>query len=80
MKKIYCQPTDCDNCSYPDCIGEFKVKKKPGRKKLPVEVVRQHRLQYNCRYREEHREEIRRKNRERERERYRRKKNEKEDT
>ena len=63
MTKIYCQPTDCENCSYDDCIGTFK--KKPGRKPLSPEVKHQHRLEQNRRYQEEHREEIRRKNRER---------------
>ena len=60
---IYCQPTDCDTCPYPDCIGT--IRKKPGRKSLPKEVVHQHRLEYNRRYREEHREELRKKGRER---------------
>ena len=64
MMKIYCQPNDCDSCPYPDCIGEIKIKKKPGRKKLPDAIVRQHRLEYNRKYREEHKEQIRKQNRE----------------
>lgn len=60
---IYCQPTDCDNCPYEDCIGT--IKKKPGRKPLPKEILHQHRLEQNRRYQAEHREEIRQKNRER---------------
>lgn len=74
MKKIICQPTDCDNCPYPDCIGT--IRKKRGRKPLPPEVLHQHRLEQNRRYQEAHREEINRKNRER----YHRKKHEKENT
>jgi len=68
MQKIYCQPTDCANCPYDDCIGT--IKQKPGRKSLPPDVLHQHRLEQNRRYQEAHREEIRRKNRERYRERY----------
>lgn len=64
MMRIYCQPNDCDNCPYEDCIGEIKIKKKPGRKKLPDAIVHQHRLEYNRKYREEHREQIRKQNRE----------------
>lgn len=71
---IYCQPTDCDTCPYDDCIGT--IKKKPGRKKLPPEVLHQNRLEQNRRYQDAHREEIRRKNRER----YYRKKYEKENS
>lgn len=63
MEKIYCQPTDCDICQYEDCIGI--IRKKPGRKKLPPDVLHQHRLEQNRRYQEKNREEIRRKNRER---------------
>jgi len=77
MMRIYCQPGDCDNCKYEDCIGEIKIKRKPGRKKLPDAIVHQHRLEYNRKYREEHREQIREKNRERERKRYYKKKHEK---
>lgn len=62
-KKIYCTPDMCDTCPYDDCIGE--IRKKPGRKALPAEVIKQHRKEYNRRYREEHREELRRKSRER---------------
>jgi hypothetical protein len=63
MTKIYCQPTDCESCPYEDCIGT--IRQKPGRKKLPPDVLHQHRLEQNRRYQEAHREEIRRKNRER---------------
>ena len=63
MEKIYCRPEDCDNCKYEDCIGT--IRKKPGRKPLPKEVLHQHRLEQNRRYQEKNREEIRRKNRER---------------
>lgn len=63
MEKIYCQPDDCENCPYDDCIGT--IKKKPGRKKLPPEELHQHRLEYNRWYNRQHREERNRKNRER---------------
>ena len=62
-KKIYCQPTDCEHCPYPDCIGI--VRQKPGRKKMDPDIVHQHRLSYNRRYNAAHREEINQKNRER---------------
>lgn len=54
-----CLHDDCFSCPYPDCISKDEPKKKkPGRKKLPPEVVHQHRIEYQRRYNEEHREEI----------------------
>lgn len=74
MEKIYCQPSDCENCPYDECIGTLKGK--PGRKRLPPDVLHENRLAQNRRYQNEHREEIRQKNRER----YYKRKDEKEKT
>lgn len=41
MTKIYCQPTDCDNCKYSDCVGT--IRQKPGRKPLSEEERRKRR-------------------------------------
>lgn len=41
MMKIYCQPEDCDNCKYDDCIGT--IRQKPGRKRLSDEERRRRR-------------------------------------
>ena len=54
MKKIKCSPEDCDNCPYSDCIGE--IKKRPGRKALPPEVLKEHRRAYDRQYYLEHKE------------------------
>ena len=54
---IICQPEDCDNCKYDDCIGT--IKNKPGRKKLPVEEKRRRKNERSKVYRETHKEEIR---------------------
>ncbi len=52
---IYCQPSDCDNCPYTDCIGT--IRKKPGRKKLPPDVLLEHRRTYSRNWYYEHRDE-----------------------
>ncbi len=54
---IYCQPGDCDNCKYDDCIGT--IKGKPGRKKLPAEEKRRRKNERARIYRATHKEEIR---------------------
>lgn len=60
--KIYCQPEDCDNCKYDDCVGI--IKQKPGRKKMDPAVRRQHKLESARKYNAEHRERINQMNRE----------------
>ena len=49
-----CQHDNCFTCPYPDCIsGDGPVKKKkgkPGRKKLPPEVLKQNRQRYSHDY------------------------------
>ena len=58
-----CEHDDCFTCPYKDCINKAepkieKVKKKPGRKKMNPEVVKQHRLEYQRKYNKEHKEKI----------------------
>ena len=66
---IQCQPGDCDNCKYADCIGI--IKQKPGRKKLPDEERRRRRNERSKKYYQAHQAELQ----EYGREYYRRKKN-----
>ena len=40
-EKIYCQPGDCENCTYDDCIGT--IRQKCGRKPLSPEERRKRR-------------------------------------
>ena len=52
-----CEHSDCFTCPYDDCIsdiGPMEQRKKPGRKKLPPEELRKHRLAYNRKYNAEH--------------------------
>lgn len=54
-----CTHEDCFTCPYDDCISDKSpVSKKRGRKKLPPEVVRQHRLAYQRKYNKEHKEKL----------------------
>lgn len=54
-----CEHTDCFTCPYGECISNKEpVKKKPGRKKIPLEEKRRHRNAYDAKYREEHRTEL----------------------
>jgi len=52
---------NCFECPYPDCISEQEpegVVKKRGRKKLPQEVLKQHKREQSRRYYQEHKEEF----------------------
>ena len=57
-----CEHDNCLTCPYPDCISPNrgpakKEKKKPGRKRLPPEVVKQNRKEYSRKYYAEHKAE-----------------------
>lgn len=56
MKKIYCQPTDCDICPYKDCIGT--IRKRPGRKPLSEEERRKRRNERSKEYYRKNRERL----------------------
>lgn len=60
---IVCQPEDCENCIYDDCIGTIRQKR--GRKPLSPEERYRRRLERSREYHRLHREEENRKNRER---------------
>ena len=56
-----CQHNDCFTCPYKDCISEKDnsgEKKRPGRKKMNPEVVRQNRLRYQREYYQQHRDKL----------------------
>lgn len=57
--EMICEHKDCFTCPYDDCISnKDPKKKKPGRKKIPLEEKRKHRNAYNAKYRKEHRAEL----------------------
>ena len=56
-----CNHNDCFTCPYSDCISNYEPantpKKKCGRKRLPPEVIREHRIQYQRKYNAAHKAE-----------------------
>ena len=59
-EKKKCTHNDCFTCPYPECFVNGRVeqdqKLKRGRKRLPLEVKKQHQREYEERHKEERRE------------------------